>query len=133
MLVIVDHDHVLLEQRPNTGIWGGLLSLPELDRLGAVPFDHADAGLAESVIAHAIAPFGTLASCERLQSFSHGFTHFKLDISPYRITLANRRELAGQTGHVWYEVGKLAHAPLPAPVKRLLQEICHKDVLLDHA
>ena len=31
MLAIVDDGQVLLEQRPATGIWGGLMSLPELD------------------------------------------------------------------------------------------------------
>jgi A/G-specific adenine glycosylase len=31
MLLMVDGDQVLLEQRPPSGIWGGLLSLPELD------------------------------------------------------------------------------------------------------
>ncbi|WP_206360132.1 NUDIX domain-containing protein, partial [Pseudomonas viridiflava] len=30
-LAIIDNGQVLLEQRPPTGIWGGLLSLPELD------------------------------------------------------------------------------------------------------
>jgi A/G-specific adenine glycosylase len=31
MLAIVDGDQMLLEQRPPSGIWGGLLSLPELE------------------------------------------------------------------------------------------------------
>ena len=31
MLVVVDRAQVLLMQRPDSGIWGGLLSLPELD------------------------------------------------------------------------------------------------------
>jgi A/G-specific adenine glycosylase len=133
MLVIVDQNHVLLEQRPNMGIWGGLLSLPELNQLTATAVDDGDAAWLESVIANAIAPFGTLASCERLPSFSHGFTHFKLHVSPYRISLAHRFELAGQNSHVWYEVDKLMQAPLPAPVKRLLREICRETDLLSHA
>src|SRR5690606_12756124 len=33
MLVVVHEGQVLLEQRPGQGIWGGLLSLPELNRL----------------------------------------------------------------------------------------------------
>lgn len=133
MLVIVDRNQVLLEQRPDSGIWGGLLSLPELDRLTTTSVDDVGAASPESIIAHAIAPFGTLASCERLRSFSHGFTHFKLHVSPYRITLTQRRELAGQISHVWYEVNKLTQAPLPAPVKRLLREVCREADLLDHA
>jgi A/G-specific adenine glycosylase len=128
MLIIVDRNQVLLEQRPGMGIWGGLLSLPELDRLMTVPEDGgiddqrectANASL-QAVITRAIAPFGTPASCERLQPFAHGFTHFKLHVVPYRITLQRRIELAGQINHVWYAVEKLAQAPLPAPVKKLL-------------
>ena len=120
MLVIVDCNQVLLEQRPDMGIWGGLLSLPELDRLTAEADPGVDAMLTEEAIARVIMPFGTLASCDPLQPFSHSFTHFKLHISPYRISMAQRYELAGQFNYVWYQVENLAQAPLPAPVKKLL-------------
>lgn len=110
MLVIVDRAQVLLEQRPDNGIWGGLLSLPEVDM--AQDF--------ESSVMRAIAPFGTVASCEALQSFMHVFTHFKLQISPFEIRLERRLDLAAQSSHVWYSADKLADAPLPAPVKKLL-------------
>jgi A/G-specific adenine glycosylase len=110
MLVIADGGHVLLEQRPDCGIWGGLLSLPET----------AGELSSEEAIAIAVAPFGVLASCEKLQPFSHGFTHFKLHVSPWRISLARRLDLAAQGRHVWYRTEALAKAPLPAPVKKLL-------------
>ena len=45
MLVIVDGGQVLLEQRADSGIWGGLLSLPEVDGHGA--FDDAMPDAAE--------------------------------------------------------------------------------------
>ncbi len=113
MLVIEDDGHVLLEQRPGTGIWGGLLSLPEV----AADDDQ------ERGIARAVAPFGILASHQRLQPFSHGFTHFKLHVAPYQVSLSRRHLMAGQAEHVWYPVGKLAEGPLPAPVKKLLLEL----------
>lgn len=116
MLVISDREHVLLEQRPDSGIWGGLLSLPELSRLGIGMAGPAD----EAAIAAAVARFGEPASCERLQPFSHVFTHFKLHVAPYRIALARRVDFAGQSSHVWYATARLADAPLPAPVKKLL-------------
>ncbi|RJG04986.1 A/G-specific adenine glycosylase [Noviherbaspirillum cavernae] len=118
MLVVTDGDRVLLEQRPDSGIWGGLLSLPEAEQLvlpEPVPQHRLDEALA-----HAVAPFGVVASCEPLQPFSHVFTHFKLHVSPYRIRLAHRLELAGQMRHVWYRADRLLDAPLPAPVKKLL-------------
>ena len=116
MLVIEDDGHVLLEQRPGSGIWGGLLSLPEV----AADEDQ------EHGIARAVAPFGILASHQRLQPFSHGFTHFKLHVAPYQVSLSRRHLMAGQASHVWYPVGKLAEGPLPAPVKKLLLELLGK-------
>jgi A/G-specific adenine glycosylase len=116
MLVVADGDRILLEQRPPSGIWGGLLSLPELAGSAGGNIDGA-------ALALALAPFGEVAACERLQPFSHGFTHFKLHVAPYRVRLAKRRELAAEAGHVWYDANKLARAPLPAPVKKLLLDV----------
>jgi A/G-specific adenine glycosylase len=109
MLVLTDGTHVLLEQRPDSGIWGGLLSLPELGQ-----------GLDESGIAALAARFGEPEDCERLLPFSHVFTHFKLHVEPYRVKLARHAEFAGQGAYVWYAAERLHQAPLPAPVKKLL-------------
>jgi A/G-specific adenine glycosylase len=122
MLIIMDENKVLLQQRPDSGIWGGLLSLPEID------LDPEMAGtLIRDVLSNAIASFGTLGAFERLPSISHGFTHFKLHISPYRIQLKRRLDLAGQMDFVWHELDGLTHAPLPAPVKKLLLSISPGD------
>lgn len=113
MLVISDQDHVLLEQRPDSGIWGGLLSLPEIGQ--------ADTEQRfEEIMSETVAPFGEFASCERLQPFSHIFTHFKLHVLPYQVRLARRAYRAEQGRHVWYPTEKLTDAPLPAPIKKLL-------------
>lgn len=125
MLVVVDGNQVLLEQRPDKGIWGGLLSLPEIDV--AVKGDKATF---DTAVALAVAPFGVAASLERLPIFSHGFTHFKLHIAPYQIRLARRLELAGQLNHVWYPADNLVDAPLPAPVKKLLLAVFRAPDLL---
>lgn len=113
MLVLVDRGQVLLEQRPGSGIWGGLLSLPELA---------AEAGVAVPAerIAAAVAPFGSLDTCQALPAFSHAFTHFKLHVTPYRITLERRAALVEEGGHTWRDIATLDQAPLPAPVKKLL-------------
>lgn len=130
MLVITDRKQVLLQQRPDTGIWGGLLSLPEIDgHRSAGPAAAPDATAFERAVARAVMPFGSVASCMRLQPFSHGFTHFKLHIAPYQVTLAYRLELAAESGHVWYALDSLAHAPLPAPVKKLLLSLLREEDL----
>ena len=119
MLVIIDGTHVLLQQRPDSGIWGGLLSLPEIDPSSGAA-DDARFGVA---LSRAVAPFGVPLSCEPMAPFAHVFTHFKLHITPHRVRLAQRLETAAQDDHVWYSVDKLAGAPLPAPVKKLLLAI----------
>lgn len=131
MLVITDRKQVLLQQRPDSGIWGGLLSLPEIDgHRSASPVAAPDAASFEQAVACAVMPFGSVASCVRLQPFSHGFTHFKLHIAPYQVTLAYRPEMAAQSDHVWYPLDRLKDAPLPAPVKKLLLSLLQEEDLL---
>jgi A/G-specific adenine glycosylase len=128
MLVIIDRGQVLLEQRPASGIWGGLLSLPELSGQQAMSgAEPGPAPVSDDQLALAVARFGTLASWRRLAPLTHGFTHFKLHIAPYRITLARRIEQAAQPGHVWLDGAKVADAALPAPVKKLLQALFAAD------
>ena len=122
MLAIVDDGQVLLEQRPATGIWGGLMSLPELD--GHVLTEDDDVAPADHTqLMQATARFGEMESYERLSTITHVFTHYKLHIAPYRITLARRQQLVAQGGHVWVDGEAIADAPLPAPIKKLLLEL----------
>jgi A/G-specific adenine glycosylase len=116
MLVITEGDEVLLEQRPDSGIWGGLLSLPE--------------ARGEADIESLAARFGVPCTSEKLQPFSHTFTHFKLHVDPYRVRLAERRQAARDGGYVWYRRNALADAPLPAPVKKLLLAVFREPDLL---
>ncbi|MGV8894281.1 MAG: A/G-specific adenine glycosylase [Burkholderiaceae bacterium] len=125
MLIIADNDQVLLQLRPDNGIWGGLLSLPEVDGHTALnpqqtAVQMSDPSQFAQSVARIVAPFGNIASCEPLPAFSHGFTHFKLQVTPYRIKLARRLTPTEQGSHVWYAHSQLADAPLPAPVKKLL-------------
>ncbi|GAC1421179.1 MAG: A/G-specific adenine glycosylase [Burkholderiaceae bacterium] len=123
MLVVSDDGEVLLTQRPDLGIWGGLLSLPEIDG-HSENVQSADESAAvrqqrESAVARVLAPVGEIASCERLQAFTHNFTHFRLHVVPYRVTLSRRLPLARHP-HVWVNLKQVKNAPLPAPVKKLL-------------
>lgn len=123
MLLIVDKDEILLEQRPDKGIWGGLLSLPEI----AVTAD--EAGF-DAALAQAVARFGVAAGQEELPMFTHVFTHFKLHITPYHIALKRRLQRAGEDAYGWYPIARMADAPLPAPVKKLLLAVFREPDLL---
>lgn len=127
MLVILHDKQVLLEQRPDTGIWGGLLSLPQLSQPG---FDVEIDATLDAIIAPVATSFGTVASCTPLPRFSHTFSHFKLHVAPFQIALARRQENVGQRSHVWYPLDEIAQAPLPAPVKKLLLGLAGSNDLL---
>jgi A/G-specific adenine glycosylase len=121
MLVVADGDEILLQQRPDSGIWGGLLSLPELALNAEADNDSDDHVQRRNArIAQAIVRFGVMRDCAPLQPFVHVFTHFKLQVTPYRVALDRRVPHVGQHDHVWYPIRQLADAPLPAPVKKLL-------------
>ena len=135
MLVIVNRAQVLLEQRPNSGIWGGLLSLPEI-AVAAISDDGAgsvaqlvDTEPSRCALSQIMGAIGELRSLRALTPFEHGFTHFKLQVKPYLVDLSHRFDQVGQHDFVWYDTAQLVDAPLPAPVKKLLLSLCRTDDL----
>jgi A/G-specific adenine glycosylase len=112
LLVAVQRGAVLIEERPPTGIWGGLLSLPEFTRTQALQ----DA--ARTLGAGAL---------EALPERRHGFTHFTLAFTPHLVRLAERRIVApaarDAAGRRWLPLADLETAALPAPIRTLLRDI----------
>jgi A/G-specific adenine glycosylase len=108
MLVLVHDGKVLLELRPQSGIWGGLWSLPE-----AEPGADLEAMCGTR--------FGLrLDSAEPLPPVRHGFTHFTLDIQPTLCRADSVATALAEPGYRWFAPEDIAGAGLPAPVKRLL-------------
>ena len=106
MLVLVEYGRVLLLPRPPTGIWGGLMSLPEL----------ADADAAQAEAAR--------LGCEILEKqaltpVTHTFTHFRLTIRPL-LCRVKHSSMATKADARWLAGDELAQAPLPAPIRKLL-------------
>ena len=114
MLVVVDAGQVLLEQRADSGIWGGLLSLPEVDGHVSIDVDLPDP-LASAQ------RFGAVDTIDTLLPLTHGFTHYKLHIHPRQVALSARA--VDVDGFVWWDLDKIEKAPLPAPVKKLLVQL----------
>ncbi len=109
---------ILLQRRPPTGIWGGLLSLPELP---------VDADIHDSCNDH----WGLQVSVEsHWPMLRHTFSHFHLDITPVQIRLdAPTDRVMEGADWVWYNIakdnltlGNAAPGGLPAPVTRLLEQ-----------
>jgi A/G-specific adenine glycosylase len=118
MLIVVHDGDILMEQRPPRGIWGGMLSLPELDRLSQAPVeDDLPAQLAQ-----ALSSFGEIESVQALVGFMHGFTHYRLSVTPVQIRLRERHLMAAQSDYQWRALAHMGSAALPSPVRKLLEE-----------
>ena len=116
MLVVVHEGEILMEQRPPEGIWGGLLSLPELNRLSS---ENSDVDLDEQ-LALALSSFGDIDEIMMLSSFVHGFTHYRLSVMPVSVTLRRRYVMAAQSDYQWRALAQISEAALPSPVRKLL-------------
>jgi A/G-specific adenine glycosylase len=110
LLVLRDGDRVLLETRPPAGIWGGLLSLPELPQ-GADAREWAAQRFACRVVAVSPAP-----------TIEHAFSHFRLRIAPLLLEV-KPRPVAMEPNLQWLDLAATADAALPAPVRRILDAL----------
>jgi A/G-specific adenine glycosylase len=109
-LLLVHGNDILLEKRPGSGIWGGLWCPPQFDDEAAA----RDWFLRNGMVA---------SHGERLETFSHAFTHFKLHITPLKIQLASKPLRAAQPGSVWLDVEEALRAAIPTPVRSMLNEL----------
>lgn len=71
---------LLLERRPERGVWGGLWCFPE----------HDGDALPDARLEHRLAELGVRLEreLETLDAFTHTFTHFRLRITPRRLRAA---------------------------------------------
>ena len=107
MLIVVEQTRVLLVQRENEGIWGGLLSLPQFDTEDDLRAFCRQQGL-------------TLDPSNRMGGLTHVFSHFKLEITPWRIESNINRLNEPLRGQHWFELSTADTLAVPAPVKKIL-------------
>ena len=112
MLLLMHGNDILLERRSPQGIWGGLWCLPQFDDEESAKNWYVKNGMA--------ATHG-----ERLEEFTHTFTHFKLHIAPLKIQLVRKPLFAAQPGSLWLDVGDALRAAIPAPVRKILEKLGH--------
>ena len=109
MLVAQREDHsILLERRPDSGIWGGLWCLPEFDTEAAAR-EFASRSL------HQPQP-----EPRRLDLIEHTFTHFDLVVTPLLTRCEGAAGVMDEPRSVWYNPRQPARIGLPAPIKALL-------------
>ena len=104
MLIIERDGEVLLEKRDVSGLWGGLWSFPETGNIDEYL-------LGRNLQADKV---------EELAPFRHTFTHFHLDIQPYRIIVKNSNRIEENGKARWYSLDNPPSLGLTRPVTRLL-------------
>ncbi|HET7364742.1 MAG TPA: A/G-specific adenine glycosylase [Burkholderiales bacterium] len=95
--VLLKNGRVLLEKRPGSGLWGGLLTFPEIA--------HDD---------------WQIAARRQLPSVEHGFTHFRLRATPVLCMVEAAKPTKDQQ---WLALAQAMRAAVPTPVKKLLIRI----------
>ena len=116
MLVIINNNEVLLEKRPQTGIWGGLWSFPEIE-MYEIASEVAQSRLGLEV--EAAEPFTIV---------NHAFTHFKLAITPQPLLLIKQTLQAQAPNMIWLPIDEAIGAAIPTPVRKILQSLAAKKV-----
>jgi A/G-specific adenine glycosylase len=102
---------VLLERRPEHGVWGGLWCLPEFATATA-----ARAFICQSLTAAAIEP-------QPLDALEHAFTHFSLIITPLLVRCAGAAAVVDEERSLWYQPKTPARIGLPAPISALITRV----------
>lgn len=111
-LVLQDEQaNILLEKRPQMGIWGGLWSLPEL-------------ASGDDVVLHTEQRFQTnIIDMKILPAFRHTFSHYHLDIEPRHVRVDRINAVLEDGKYQWFTLAQALAQGLPAPVRSLLNEM----------
>ncbi len=110
LLWITQRDRLWLVQRPASGVWAGLWSLPEWPSVDALRLHTA----------------GWPGHGQPLPCIEHALTHFDWTLHPWRWTLPPRgattvlRSLPGADSGRWVRVDEALAMGLPTPIRRLL-------------
>ncbi len=104
-VLISDGQRLLLERRPPSGLWGGLLVPPEGEPAGV------------------LARLGLHVTGQReLAPFKHVFTHFRLTLQPVLCEVA-ANQVCAEPGMEWVEIAKAADAGVPTPIRKLIRQV----------
>ena len=115
MLLLCSSQHqVLLEQRPPTGVWGGLWSFPEC------PMDADIATWCREQYGVVVQDYQTWAPLR------HTLSHFHLEITPvYSVVQPLADRVMAADRQVWYNIEQPDARGLAAPVQRLLTTLAN--------
>ena len=102
---------VLLERRPERGVWGGLWSPPQFPSIAAARL-YAATRLAAAVL-----------EPQPRSIMRHAFTHFDLEITPILARCAGPAGVMDGPATLWYNAAQPERVGLPAPVTTLIRSL----------
>jgi A/G-specific adenine glycosylase len=108
-LIIQCDNKVLMEKRPNSGIWGGLFGFFEFNDFSELELFLVQQGISNNIMS--------------LESFTHVFSHFELTINPYVINLTTPVDVVNERQLVWYPLEQSVEVGLAAPTKKLVKQM----------
>ena len=98
---------ILLEQRPTSGLWGGLWTLPQFES-------------SEAARAFVTERFGA-PTIEALGPYAHAFTHFDLTLHPLLVNVALPHAIADGERFTWYDPAQPPRIGLAKPAVDLIR------------
>lgn len=114
MMILRDaQGRLLIERRGPAGVWAGLWSLPEA----------ADENAARTQIARTHAIATSDVEFRALPAFIHGFTHFRLAVTPLESQLRDTARIADDANQRWLYPAQATELGLPAPVRKLIAQL----------
>jgi A/G-specific adenine glycosylase len=116
LMLLNSQRQIWLTRRPSQGIWGGLWSLPQFDsREDLIAALNPSMQTAEDGV----------ASLVKWEAFRHTFSHYHLEIEPHRLDRV--REAPAEWQGQWHDLDKAPQLGLPAPVKKLVEQLERED------
>jgi A/G-specific adenine glycosylase len=104
-VLISDGQRLLLERRPASGIWGGLLVPPEGEP-------------ADVLLRYGL----KLRAARHLPPLRHTFTHFKLILEPI-LCQVEAPLICAEAGMEWVNIEEAAAAGVPTPIGKLIRQV----------
>lgn len=110
LLLLTKQKKILLKKRPATGIWGGLWCPPEITTC-------------KNIATYCVREYNLrIKSVDDIPPLSHSFTHYKLRIYPKLLEVISPID-SQQNKTMWLTLDEALAAAIPAPVRKLLQQI----------
>lgn len=108
-LLLQQDDKIWLEQRPASGIWGGLFCFPQF--------------ASEAALQQWLTRRGVKEKAQQQVAFRHTFSHFHLDIVPMLVNISQMECAMDEGPGIWYDFNRPQAVGLAAPVEKLLLQL----------